>query len=128
MSDERILGSSDFAESVLKQANEAYLTKSLAIAKGLNLDKLITLVAEHLEIDQNLLMTSSRQKTVAQARSVVCCLAKDNLMLTGAEVACKLNLTPSAISKLASRGRKDSIGKEIENDIFDLKRQINQSK
>jgi REP element-mobilizing transposase RayT len=122
MSDERILGSSDFVETVLKQANEAYEAKSLAIAKGLNFDKLITLVAEYLEIDQDLLMSSSRQKAVARARSVVCCLAKDKLMLTGAEVSRKLNLSPSAISKLASRGRKDSFRKEIENYIFDLNR------
>lgn len=122
ISDERILGSSDFVESVLKQADEKYETKSLAIAKGLNLDKLIAFVAEHLEIDLDLLISSSRQKTVARARSIICCLAKDKLMLTGPEVASKLNLSPSAISKLASHGRKDILRKEIENEFFDLNR------
>ena len=122
ISDERILGSSDFVESVLKQADEKYETKSLAIAKGLNLDKLIAFVAEHLEIDLDLLISSSRQKTVARARSIICCLAKDKLMLTGPEVASKLNLSPSAISKLASHGRMEILRKEIENDFFDLNR------
>ncbi len=119
ISDERILGSSDFVESVLKQADEKYETKSLAITKGLNLDKLIAFVAEHLEIDLDLLISSSRKKTVARARSIICCLAKDKLMLTGPEVASKLNLSPSAISKLSSHGRKDRLRKEIENEFFD---------
>lgn len=103
-SDERILGTSDFVESVLKQANEEYEKKSLAIAKGLNLDKLIAFVADHLEIDQDLIISTSRQKTVARARSIICCLAKEKLMVTGADVARKLNLSPSTVSKLASRG------------------------
>ena len=37
MGDERILDSSNFVEAVLKQANEAYDKKTLAIAKGLDL-------------------------------------------------------------------------------------------
>ena len=41
VSDERILGSSDFVESVLKLANEEYEKKTFAIAKGLNFDRLV---------------------------------------------------------------------------------------
>jgi len=52
VSDERILGSSYFVDSVLKQANEEYEKKTFAMARGLNLDKLIAAVADHFEIDQ----------------------------------------------------------------------------
>jgi len=120
VSDERILGSSDFVDSVLKQANEGYEKKTYAIAKGLNLDKLIATVADHFEIDASLLVTSSRQRIVARARAVICALAVDRLAISGAYVARMLNLSPSAVSKLASRGRKDSRREKIENDIFDL--------
>ncbi len=41
-------------------------------------------------------------------------------MISGSSVASMLNLFPSAVSKLASRGRKDSRREKIENDIFDL--------
>ena len=41
-------------------------------------------------------------------------------MISGSSVASMLNLSPSAVSKLASRGRKDSHREKIENDIFDL--------
>ena len=120
VSDERILGSSDFADSVLKRANEEYEKKTFAIAKGLNLDKLIVAVADHFEIDPSLLASSSRQRTVARARSIICAMAVDKLTISGSNVAGMLSLSPSAVSKLASRGRKDSRREKIENDIFDL--------
>jgi putative transposase len=119
-SDERILGSSDFVESVLKQANEEYEKKTYAIAKGLTLDKIIAMVADHFEVDASLLLTSSRQRIVARARSIICALAVDRLAVSGAHVAITLNLSPSAVSKLASRGRKDSRRDKIENVIFNL--------
>lgn len=50
ISDERILGSGNFAESVLSHAHEVYEKKTLAIAEGLDLDTLIGIVADSLEI------------------------------------------------------------------------------
>ena len=120
VSDERILGSSDFVESVLKLANEEYEKKTFAIAKGLNFDRLVAAVVEHFEMDPSLLASSSRQRSVARARSIICALAVDKLMISGSSVASILNLSPSAVSKLATRGRKDSRREKIENDIFDL--------
>ena len=46
--------------------------------------------------------------------------AVDKLMISGSSVASMLNLFPSAVSKLASRGRKDSHREKIETNIFDL--------
>lgn len=120
MGDERVLGSSDFVEKVLKKAGEAYEKKTLALARGLDLNLLIAAVADHFEIESNIIRSSSRQRTVAKARSIVCCLAVDQLMIYGAEVARQLNLSTSAVSKLASRGRKDPITKEIARTIFDF--------
>ena len=120
MGDERILGSSDFVEKVLKQANEDYERKTLALAKGLDLKTLIEAVAEHFEIDSDIIKSSSRQRTIAKARSVICCLAVDLLMIHGAEVARHLNLSTSAVSKLASRGRKNPVSREVARDIFDF--------
>jgi len=118
ISDERILGDGDFVDTVLKNAEEEYEKKFHAIAKGLNLDKLISIIVDYFEIDSNLIASSSRQKTIARARAIICCLAKDKLMVSGAKVARQLNLSPSAVSKLANRGRRDSLRKEIESDIF----------
>jgi len=118
MSDERILGSSDFVESVIKQANEQFEKKTLALAKGLDLDELIQTVADQLVVDPTLIKSSSRQRALAQARSIICSLAADRLKINGAEVARKLELSPSAVSKLASRGRKDDLATRIADNIF----------
>ena len=121
MSDERILGSNDFVESVLKQANEEYEKKTLAMAKGLDLDTLVGAVAKQFSIDPDIIKSSSKQRTVARARSIISYLAIDKLMISGADVARKLNLSPSAVSKSAVRGRVDRFRKQIENNIFDFK-------
>jgi REP element-mobilizing transposase RayT len=120
MGDERILGRSDFVEKVLKAADEAYEKKTLALAKGMDLKALICAVAGHFEIDSDIVKSSSRQRTVSRVRSIICCLAVDQLMIRGAEVARQLNLTTSAVSKLAGRGRLDPAAKEIAGDIFDF--------
>jgi REP element-mobilizing transposase RayT len=121
MGDERILGDSDFVEKVLKQADEDLEKKTLAMAKGLDLEKLIAAVAAHFEMDSEIIKSSSRQRTVAQARSIICGLAGDQLMIHGAEVARQLDLSTSAVSKLASRGRSDPISKEVARELFDFK-------
>jgi REP element-mobilizing transposase RayT len=121
MGDERILGSSDFVESVLHQANEEYEKRTLAIAKGLDINRLIDAVLKHFELDLDILMSSSRQTIVARARGIICCLAVDELMISGREVARKLHLSASAVSKLAARGRTDGLLKDIGDDMFGSK-------
>ena len=120
MGDERILGSSDFVEKVLKKANETYEKKTLALASGLDLNTLIDAVAAIFEIDTDVVKSSSRQRIVAKVRSIICCLAVDQLMIHGAEVARQMNLSTSAVSKLASRGRMDPAVKEIASKILNI--------
>jgi DNA-binding Lrp family transcriptional regulator len=44
----------------------------------------------------------------------------DRLMISGAEVARKLNLSPSAVSKLVYKGRQDRLIKALEKELFDF--------
>jgi putative transposase len=115
-SDERILGSSDFVISVMKKANEDY--KKRISAKNLSLDALITKIAHHCGVHEALIKSTIKQRTVSQARAITAHIAIDRLHITGAEIARKLNLTPSTVSKLASRGRKNPISPEIEAKLF----------
>lgn len=111
-SDERILGSSDFVDAVLKQTNEGY-DQTLAAAQGLTLDRLTTLVADHFHVDSA--WSPLKERTCAQARALVCYLAGDLLKTSGVEIARHLRLTISAVSKLASKGRIDPLAHEIKN-------------
>jgi putative transposase len=119
MGDERILGSGDFVENVLKQANEEYEKKTLAKAKGLDLDTLIDAVAKYFDIASKILKGSSKQRTVSRARSIICYLAINKMGISGAAIARKLMLSPSTVSKSSARGQTDSLTKQIENEIFD---------
>lgn len=121
MGDERILGSSDFVESVLKQANEHFEQKTLALAKGIDLNKLMMAVCDHFNMDSALIKSSTRNRTVARMRSIICCLAVDQLKISGREVARTLKLAPSTVSKLAVRGRSDDMGKAISKNLFGFK-------
>ena len=117
-SDERILGSSDFVRKVLKQANEEYETKASAVVKGLDIERLIAIVCEQFGLNRALLTTRVRQRAVARARAIICHLAFDKLYVKGIHIAQKLNLTPGAVSLLATRGRTDSLAEKIEKIFY----------
>jgi hypothetical protein len=48
-------------------------------------------------------------------------MAVDQLMLSGTFVACRLNLTSSAVSKLATRGRLETKTSEISKELPEVK-------
>jgi chromosomal replication initiation ATPase DnaA len=79
------------------------------------------MVGGRLDMDVDFILSSSRQRTVALARSIICCLAVDQLMLSGTLVARRLNLTPSAVSKLVSRGRLETETREIAKELPEVK-------
>jgi len=57
--------------------------------------RIIGIVAARLGMDVDLILSSSRQKTVSLARSIICCLAVDQLMLSGTFVSFRmLDCTP----------------------------------
>lgn len=120
VSDERILGSSDFVESVLAQANEALEKRTLARARGMDLDKLIALAAERFAIEQAVIRSSVKQRAAARARAIVCFVAVGRLGIKGTEVAKEMNLTPSGVSKLAMKGRKDPLAEDLLARLFDV--------
>jgi chromosomal replication initiation ATPase DnaA len=122
ISDERILGSSDFAESVLKRANEKYEKKTHAIAKGMNVDALIGIVADYLKVSAKIIKSNSKQQPSGRARAIICYLASGRLGVSGAQLAHKLQLSPSAVSKLISRGRQDSLSDKIDSQLIMLEK------
>jgi putative transposase len=118
MSDERILGSSDFVENVLQKANEDYEQRTRILAKGQDLDTLIECISAYFKIDAQSLRTGTKQPVISRARALLCYFATNKLMMRGAEVARRLSISPSSVSKSAARGRVDALVKEIEKNCF----------
>jgi hypothetical protein len=118
--DERILGSSDFVTSVLKKANEDYEKKLRAGTQHIDIEKIIDVVCEHLGLNPALLNSPSKQIHITRARAIISSIAFDTLRLKGIDIAQRLNLTPTAISKLSAKGRTDRSAIEISRSIFKI--------
>jgi putative transposase len=116
--DERILGSSDFVESVLKAAGEALEEKTQLDAMDIALDQLISVVAGSYEIDTIDLKTPSKQRQISEARAVVCYLAVRRLRFSCAEVSRNLNISPSTVSVAVQRGQKAKGIREIQEKLL----------
>jgi putative transposase len=118
-SDERILGSSAFVDFVLRQANENHEKRFDAEMQGIDLERLITNVCDHLGLDPAVLMSPTKQFCVVRARGIICHIAFDNLRFTGVDISRRLKVTPAAVSKLSIRGRIDPLVDEIKKILYD---------
>jgi hypothetical protein len=101
--DERILGSSDFVEDVLKQAKEELSEKYRLQASGIDIDTLISRVAAYYKIAPEDLKTASKEVSITKARTVLCYIAVRKLMISCADVARRMKISPATVSRAVSR-------------------------
>ena len=104
--DERILGDSEFVQSVIEQADETFEPKCRLKAEGVDLEYLANKAAEVIGIDPSLVWTKARQPEIVNARSLFCYWANQKLGITQAKLSQKLNLTGPAVSLSVTRGRR----------------------
>ncbi|MBW2436498.1 MAG: transposase [Deltaproteobacteria bacterium] len=104
--DERILGDTDFVESVLKEADEQLERRYRLQAEGFNLDRVAERVATVMNIPVELVWEKSRRPQVVDARDLLCYWASKELQLSATDLAKRLNLTQPAISIAVRRGEK----------------------
>ncbi len=107
MGDERILGGSDFVESVLRRANEDYEKRTFVISKGIQIDDVIKWVSEAFDIQADSVRGSGKQRKASRARAIVCFIAVDRLGFKSIDVARALKMSPSTVSKAVTRGGSD---------------------
>jgi hypothetical protein len=103
-SDERILGDSDFVDSILAKADEN-LTRQYELKRsGFDLEKLKERVAEICQIDGGQLFSRGRQQQLVQARSLFCFWAARELGLSLTGLARLLGLSPPGVGYAVQRG------------------------
>ena len=105
LGDERILGGGEFVKDVLARAEEEMENKYRMKIKGFDLESLIRRVTELTELTEDEILDGVRDKKRTDARSILVHWATDQLGITQVKLAEKLNLTQSAISHAARRGR-----------------------
>jgi putative transposase len=103
--DERILGDSDFVDSVLAKADERLDEKYKTALSGMDLDRVAYRVAELLEMTVDEVWSGGKYSQIVKARSLLCYWAVKELGVSMASLARRLRLSPPAVSKSVIRGK-----------------------
>jgi hypothetical protein len=105
-SDERILGDSDFVDSVLANANEQMERKYALQAAGLDLDGLAEIVAGITGVKPSRIFSPGKKRSRVRARSLLCFWATKELGITLAELSRRTRISQSSISMSVHRGEQ----------------------
>lgn len=105
-SDERILGDSDFVESVLAAANEQMERKYALQAAGLDLDGLAKIVAGITGVKPSRIFSPGKDRGRVRARSLLCFWANRELGISLAQLSRRTRISQSSISMSVHRGEQ----------------------
>ena len=104
--DERILGDSDFVMHVLTQADEKFSRRYELKSLGYNLERLEQRVEQIYGIDKEELYLKGRQKTRAEARSLLFYWATRELGISGTSLAKRFGMSQPGVVYAANKGEK----------------------
>jgi len=104
--DERILGSSDFVERVLKEADEQLEEKYRLQVRVISLQALVEKVAHYYKIDPENLKSASKERPVTKARRALCYIAVRKLGYKCTDVTKTVDIRAVTVSKAVSLGSK----------------------
>ena len=117
--DERLLGSSDFVERVLKQADEQLEEKYRLQTSVISLHELIQKVAAYYKIDPEHLKSAGKQRTVTLARRILCYIAVRKLGYKCTDVSKTLGISAATVSKAVNSGGKLSGIEKIQKQLLE---------
>jgi hypothetical protein len=104
--DERILGDSDFVESVLLEQNERLEHRYALQSQGYDFQSVLRRVGDIFGLKAEEVLSPGKQPRRVEARSVACFWAVRALGMTTVEVSRRLGITQSAVTKAVYRGEK----------------------
>jgi hypothetical protein len=107
VSDELILGGSEFVEIALKRSGEMYDRRMQIQSAGINLFALIAAVCRWRDIDDKEIAGPTKRFEIARARALVSYTATRDQSISGSEVARRLNVDSSAVSREVQRVGRD---------------------
>lgn len=102
--DERILGDSDFVQTVIEKAEERLSARYRLQSEGVGLENVAQRVGEALGIPMAVVWEKSRRPVVAKARGLLAYWAYNDLGISMTEIGRRLGLTQPAVSKAVRRG------------------------
>jgi chromosomal replication initiation ATPase DnaA len=105
-SDERLLGDSDFVDTLLKAAAEKLERKYRIQAEGWDFEAVVSRVCELFRLTRSEVISWGKQRKRAIARSVLAYWSVKELGMSASAVAERLELSPSAASRCVQRGER----------------------
>jgi putative transposase len=117
MSDERILGDSDFVESLLSKADEKYERRYELKRRGYNMDTIARRVADIYDMKPSEIFSKGKQQRKVQARSLFCFWAVKELGISLRELAKRLEISSPGIGYSVERG--ETIARENRYRLLD---------
>jgi len=105
MSDERILGDSEFVDSVLSRSEEKYERHYELKRQGYDLDRIAERVAEIYGMETHEIMSKGKQPRKVKARSLFCFWAVSELGMSIRQVAKRLEMSPPGVGFSVERGQ-----------------------
>ena len=104
--DSRILGNGDFVERVLAD-EDRFLQEKYDLQKtGFDFKTVIERAADIIKIDPQEVMVPGKQPWRVRARDLVCFWSYRKLGMTTVDIARRLNMTQSAVTKASYRGER----------------------
>jgi REP element-mobilizing transposase RayT len=102
-SDERILGSGDFVDRVLQEAEEKLLRQMKLKRRGAGIQDIIQEECRKRKVSEEEVKKGSRRSRVSEARAVIAYRSKEELGISGAEIARYLGVNTSSINRTLAR-------------------------
>jgi putative transposase len=103
LSDERILGSEDFVDRVLQEAEERQLRQMKLQRRGKGIEDIIQEECRKRKVSEDELRKGSRRSRVSEARAAIAHRSKEELVISGAEIARYLGVNTSSITRTLAR-------------------------
>jgi putative transposase len=103
LSDERILGSGDFVERVFQEAEERQLRHMKLRRRGRGIEDIIQEECRKRKVSEAELKKGSRRSRVSEARAAIAYRGKEELGISGAEIARYLGVNTSSINRALAR-------------------------
>jgi len=110
MSDERILGDSDFVDSIISQSEEHYERRHSLRRQGYDLDRIAARVSEVLGMKPDEVFSKGRQDRKVKARSLLCFWAASELGMPHTALGKRLEMSLAGVGFSVERG--ESIAKK----------------
>ncbi|MEK6672208.1 MAG: helix-turn-helix domain-containing protein [Nitrospirota bacterium] len=101
--DERILGSGEFVQAVLKEAEERHLRQFKMRRDGRTIGKVIEEECAKAGVSPRELMRGSRRSAVSRVRAEIAYRSRDEIGISSAEIARHLGVATSSITRTIER-------------------------